>query len=74
MINFFLRSVLVLIISLISCTKQDEIGCWKCTIKKTGSVKTKTVCGKTIQEANNQVLTEELSSGGSNMNVHCKRD
>jgi hypothetical protein len=76
MAKFFLHCTLILIIyCLNSCTKDDEIGCWKCTIKKPGSEKNRTVCDKTIQEASNQVLSEETGyGGGGNMKIHCERD
>ncbi len=73
----FLRCTLILIIyCLSSCTSSDdEVGCWKCTIKKSGSEKIRTICDKTLQEASNIVLSEELGYGGSSAkNISCKPD
>jgi hypothetical protein len=76
MIKLFLRCGFMLVICLSSCTKKDEIGCWKCTIKKSASVETRTICDKTAIEASNQVLIEEMGSTGNvgNMKIHCERD
>jgi len=70
----FLRCTLILIVyCLNSCTKGDEVGCWKCTIKLSGSEKTRTVCDKTLQEAIELVSSEEIF-GSSAKNITCKRD
>ncbi|HMI05728.1 MAG TPA: hypothetical protein VK541_24785 [Pedobacter sp.] len=76
MTKLILRSTLILIIFLpSSCTKDDSVGCWKCTITGPGSQKTRTVCDKTLQEASNLVISEETGyGGGSFTNVRCKRD
>jgi len=77
MIKLFLRCGLMLVICLISCTKKDEIGCWKCTVRKKASEKIRTICDKTAIEASNQVLSEEMGYTGiigSDMKIRCERD
>lgn len=72
----FLRCTLILIIwNLTSCTKGDKVGCWMCTIKKTGSEKNRTVCNKTLQEAQDLVRSEEITSWPTSaMSITCKED
>lgn len=74
--NFFFRCSLILLIYCFnSCTKGDEVGCWKCTIKKTASEKTKTVCDKTLQEAMDLMHTEEnIYFGSDAVKITCEQD
>ena len=74
--NFLRCTLIVIIYSLNSCTKKDDkVGCWKCTITKSGSEKTRTVCDRTLVEANNLVLSEEIGYGGTSAkNITCKPD
>ncbi|WP_084287232.1 hypothetical protein [Pedobacter nyackensis] len=71
-----LRYTLILMVyCLNSCTKSNEVGCWKCTIKISGSEKTRTVCDKTLQEAIELVTNEEIGYFGSSAkNITCKGD
>ena len=72
----FLRFTLILVVcALNSCTKSDRVGCWKCTIKKAGSEKTRTVCDKTLQEAHDLVFSEEIGSWPTSVEkINCKED